>query len=94
MPSAVSEVRTAAMPQPMSTPTAAGIMALWVAMTLPMVAPMPPCTSGMTATWRWMKGNLDRLTSCPRAKASRSSVQTLTGRAPSMMTCLMGMIAS
>jgi hypothetical protein len=34
-------VRTAIMPQPMSTPTAAGTMACRVATTLPTVAPMP-----------------------------------------------------
>ena len=48
--SARSVVRTAAMPQPMSTPTAAGMMAPWVGITEPTVAPLPRCTSGMTAT--------------------------------------------
>src|SRR5687768_8081326 len=44
-------VFTAAMPQPMSTPTAAGATAPRSAITEPTVAPMPTCTSGMTATW-------------------------------------------
>ena len=34
----MSVVRAAHIPQPMSTPTAAGMMALWVGMTLPTVA--------------------------------------------------------
>jgi hypothetical protein len=38
---AVSEVRTAAMPQPMSTPTAAGETASRNAITEPTVAPFP-----------------------------------------------------
>ena len=38
---AVSVVCIAAIPQPMSTPTAAGMMALRVGMTLPTVAPNP-----------------------------------------------------
>ena len=50
-------VRTAIMPQPMSTPTAAGMIAPSVGITLPTVAPMPECTSGMTATQRWMNGS-------------------------------------
>jgi hypothetical protein len=43
-------VLRAAMPQPMSTPTAAGAMASFMAMTEPTVAPFPKWTSGMTAT--------------------------------------------
>ena len=38
---AVSEVRTALMPQPMSTPTAAGHTAPAMAITEPTVAPLP-----------------------------------------------------
>ena len=37
------------MPQPMSTPTAAGTIAPFVATTLPTVAPRPQWTSGMAA---------------------------------------------
>jgi hypothetical protein len=44
-----SVVLAAIMPQPMSTPTAAGMMALSVGITEPTVAPMPKCTSGMAA---------------------------------------------
>ena len=36
-----SGVRTAIMPHPMSTPTAAGMSAPWVASTVPTVAPLP-----------------------------------------------------
>ncbi len=39
------------MPQPMSTPTAAGDTASFIAMTDPTVAPLPKWTSGITATW-------------------------------------------
>jgi hypothetical protein len=53
-------VRTAIMPQPRSTPTAEGTMAPLVAMTLPMVALLPACTSGMTATWQNTKGRHSR----------------------------------
>lgn len=41
-------VRTACMPQPMSTPTAAGDTALRIATTEPTVAPLPRWTSGIT----------------------------------------------
>ena len=37
----LSGVRTAIMPQPISTPTAAGMTAPWVASTVPTVAPFP-----------------------------------------------------
>ena len=47
---AVRLVSDAHMPQPMSTPTAAGTIAPLVGITLPTVAPLPRCTSGMTAT--------------------------------------------
>ena len=47
---AVIDVRTAIMPQPMSTPTAAGMIAPFVGITLPTVAPIPQCTSGIAAT--------------------------------------------
>ena len=39
------------MPQPISTPTAAGMIARRVGITEPTVAPMPACTSGMAAAW-------------------------------------------
>jgi len=61
---AVSDVRAATMPQPMSTPTAAGMIAPLVGMTEPTVAPMPQCTSGMTATCLWMKGSEATFKSC------------------------------
>ena len=71
---AVSEVRVAIMPQPMSTPTAAGMMALLVGITEPTVAPMPRCTSGIAATWWWTIGRREMLTSCWRAAGSISPV--------------------
>jgi hypothetical protein len=45
--SARSVVLQAIIPQPMSTPTAAGMMARKVGITEPTVAPMPKCTSGI-----------------------------------------------
>ena len=45
----VNCVRTAIMPQPMSTPTAAGMIAPSVGMTDPTVAPMPRWASGISA---------------------------------------------
>ena len=47
---AVNWVRTAIIPQPMSTPTAAGMIAPSVGMTLPTVAPLPRWASGISAT--------------------------------------------
>src|SRR6266581_8496732 len=43
-------VFTAIMPQPMSTPTVAGITASFVAMTEPTMLPLPRCASGISAT--------------------------------------------
>jgi len=45
----VNWVRTAAMPQPMSTPTAAGMIAPSVGITDPTVDPLPRCASGISA---------------------------------------------
>ena len=42
-------MRRAAMPQPMSTPTADGITALSVGITEPIVAPLPRWASGISA---------------------------------------------
>lgn len=52
----MNEVRTAIMPQPMSTPTAAGMIAPSVGMTEPTVAPLPRCASGISARCGWMNG--------------------------------------
>jgi len=61
---ASSVVRVAIIPQPMSTPTAAGMIAPRVGMTLPIVEPLPRCTSGITARWRKMKGRRAVLINC------------------------------
>ena len=86
--SARIEVRTAIMPQPMSTPTAAGMIAPTVGITEPTVAPMPQCTSGMTAMWLWMKGRAATLRSCFIADSSIGTplVQALIG-APPLSIC-------
>ena len=60
------------MPQPMSTPTAAGMIACLVGITEPTVAPMPRCTSGIAATWWCTIGSFEMLTSCSRAAGSSS----------------------
>ena len=77
-------VRTAIIPQPMSTPTAAGMIALVVAITLPTVAPIPACTSGITATHLWMKGSWATRRSWASASASKGTptVHALIGAAP------------
>jgi len=54
--SSVTSSSAATMPQPMSTPTAAGITAPRVGITEPTVAPMPTWASGMRATWPSMIG--------------------------------------
>src|SRR5881392_3065337 len=43
-------VFTAIMPQPMSTPTVAGMTASFVAITEPTMLPLPRCASGISAT--------------------------------------------
>ena len=89
---AVSERRTAHIPQPMSTPTAAGMIAPFVGMTEPTVAPIPVWTSGIAATWRNTNGRRETLTSCFSAPASTSSVQTWTGTPPSSIVFRTGMV--
>ena len=46
---AFRDKRTAFMPQPISTPTAAGTIAPRMGITEPTVAPIPACTSGIAA---------------------------------------------
>ncbi len=73
------------MPQPMSTPTAAGITAPLVGITEPTVAPMPTWTSGIAATCLKMNGICAARESCSRAFASTGTpfVHILTGAPPS-----------
>src|SRR6266851_4613301 len=69
------------MPQPMSTPTAAGMIAPLVGITLPTVAPIPQWTSGIAAIHLKMKGSCAAFRSCLRAASSRGTpfVQAFTG---------------
>ena len=69
------------MPQPMSTPTAAGMMAPLVGITLPTVAPIPQCTSGIAAIHLKTKGSCAAFRSCWRAASSSCTplVHALTG---------------
>ena len=82
---AISEVRAAIMPQPMSTPTAAGMIAPLVGITEPTVAPMPTWTSGMAATCLNTNGIRAARASWSRARSSTGTprVQLLIGTPPS-----------
>ena len=71
-------VRTAIMPQPMSTPTAAGMIAPSVGMTDPTVAPSPRCASGISARCGWMNGIVAVVTACSRAPSSRMEAQFMS----------------
>ena len=72
-------VRTAIMPQPMSTPTAAGMrVSAKVGMTLPTVAPLPRCASGMSATCPAIPGARESMSACLRVTSSRMLAQFLT----------------
>ncbi len=64
------------MPQPMSTPTAAGMIAPRVGMTLPTVAPMPVSTPGMAATHLCTNGRRARLVSWSSALCSTGTPST------------------
>jgi hypothetical protein len=79
-------VRIAIIPQPMSTPTAAGMIAPRVGITEPTVAPMPQCTSGMIATCGPTIGSEATLRICAIASSSTStpSVQSLISAIPSL----------
>ena len=68
----------------MSTPTAAGITAPTVGITLPTVAPIPKCTSGIATTQPWMNGSRATLWSCARASSSNGTprVHAFTGTPP------------
>ena len=57
----------------MSTPTAAGLTAPFIAMTLPTVAPLPKWTSGIAATWWKTQGSEEMFFSCSSATPSISS---------------------
>ena len=62
--------RAAIMPQPIWTRTVAGTMAPDVGMTEPTVAPIPKCTSGMTATCLCTNGSRATLRSWFQALSS------------------------
>ena len=68
-------MRTAIMPQPMSTPTAAGMIAPRVGMTDPTVAPRPRWASGISATCGWMNGMRAVVTAWSRVPCSRIEAQ-------------------
>src|ERR1017187_6158925 len=75
---AVNWVRTAIMPQPMSTPTAAGMMAPRVGITEPMVAPRPRCASGISATCGNTNGMAAVRSACSRVPSSRIDAQFIS----------------
>ncbi len=72
------------MPQPISTPTAAGMTAPLVGITDPTVAPMPIWTSGMAATCLKMNGICAARANCARAPSSTGTprVHALIGTPP------------
>ena len=82
--SALSVVLQAIMPQPMSTPTAAGMIAFSVGITEPTVAPMPKWTSGMAATCLKTIGRRAAFCSWRLAASSTGTprVHILTGTPP------------
>ncbi len=82
---ALSVVCTAIMPQPMSTPTAAGMIAPFVAITEPTVAPLPTCTSGITARCECTNGMRAMFASWVLACSSTGTprVHIFTWRPPS-----------
>jgi hypothetical protein len=82
--SAFSVVFAAIMPQPMSTPTAAGMMARKVGITEPTVAPMPKCTSGIAAMCLNTMGRRAAFVNWRFASASTGTprVHILTGTPP------------
>ena len=63
------------MPQPMSTPTAAGMIAPSVGITDPTVAPLPRWASGISARCGWMNGMLDVRSAWARVSGSRIEAQ-------------------
>ena len=70
--------RRAAMPQPMSTPTADGITAVSVAMTDPIVAPIPKWASGIRARWPARIGSRAVRAACSVVSSSSSLAQERT----------------
>ena len=84
-----SDVCTAIMPQPISTPTAAGMIAPLHGMTHPTVAPRPQCTSGITAMWLCTNGSFATFSSWRRAVSSSGTprVHALIG-APGLSSVL------
>ena len=72
-------VLAAIIPQPMSTPTAAGmIVSDHVGMTLPTVAPMPRWASGISAKCPANPGARDTTSACCRVASSRMLAQLFT----------------
>ena len=75
MSSAVNCVRTLSIPHPISTPTAAGMIAPSVGITDPTVAPFPWCASGIRARCGKMNGMDAVRSACSRAWGSRIDAQ-------------------
>jgi hypothetical protein len=75
--SCVNCVRTAIMPQPMSTPTAAGMIARSVGMTDPTVAPLPRCASGINARCGKTNGMDAARAACASVAGSSTDAQLI-----------------
>src|SRR4029453_15080401 len=76
-------VRTAAIPHPMSTPTAAGMIAPRVGIPEPTVAPLPRCASGISATCGKMNGRDAVASACARVLGSTMLAQFMSR----LLTC-------
>src|SRR3954447_18786564 len=74
------------MPHPMSTPTAAGMIARSVGITEPTVAPFPRWASGISARCGWMNGMVLVRTACSRVLSSRIDAQFIRR----LLICSMG----
>jgi hypothetical protein len=84
-PASSNCVRTAIIPHPMSTPTAAGMIAPLVGITDPTVAPFPRCASGISARCGKMNGIDAAARACASVLSSKIDAQ-LSSRSPSRST--------
>ena len=86
---AVMFVFTATMPQPMSTPTAAGMIAPLVGITEPTVAPSPQCTSGITAIGS-VNGKLATFSTWAMALSSNGTLRVQARTLPPIISIQFG----
>src|SRR5918995_5627467 len=87
-------VLTAIIPQPISTPTVAGITAFFVATTEPTMLPLPRCASGMRATCLNKHGRRETLRSidCSSVENSWLAHERMSLWAPPIVTFSYGIV--